>query len=134
MDSADKFDAPSSEWPRGSEPAPPELIDRVRSKGRAVVIVQSGSEELRFLDYMKANANCGGERQDHILLRSDARKIEVIEEFLHGTQFRLGLARNLDPRDLEVHVKEFMIRHNRLLALSAEDVGILRQMVRRESM
>jgi hypothetical protein len=78
---------------------------------------------------MQAAANCGGEEYRHILLRPKPRKIEVIEEFLHGTQFSIGLTGGLDTRELEIHVKHFMIRHRRLLALSEADVEILRQML-----
>jgi hypothetical protein len=95
-----------------------------------MVMAMEGLDELRFLDHMGAAASCGGDDYRHILLRPNPRKIEVIEEFLHGNQFDLGLISHVEnaPR-LEVHVKQFMIRHHRLLGISAEDVRVLRRML-----
>jgi hypothetical protein len=74
---------------RAVEPASEHLLAAVRSKGRAIGFALPGSDELRYLDYMRANANVGGEKLTHILLRQDPRKAEVLEEFLHGTQKRI---------------------------------------------
>ncbi len=82
-----------------------------------------------MLDACKANANVGGEKLTHIILLPDARKIEALEECLHGTQFRLGIV----PRDgipyAETHVKRFMIRHATMLGISSRDVEILHRML-----
>lgn len=114
----------------GVERASPELLASV-AKRRTVQIATEGSEEMRYLDYMGAEANVGGEAMTHILLRPNPSKAGVLEEFLHGTQHRLGMIERLGVSGAEWHVKDFMIRHSRLLGLSAEDVRrltILRDM------
>src|SRR5207244_2322485 len=105
------------------------LLDAVRSKGRVVDFALPGSEELRYLEFMEAWANVGGEHMEHMLLREDARRIEVVEEFLHGTQLRLGIIDRLGVRGSEMHVKSFMIRHARLLGVAPEDVAVLHAML-----
>ena len=110
---------------RAIEPASAELLARVQSKGRTVTYALPGSDELRYLDFMQANANVGGEKMTHILLRQDPRKVEVLEEFLHGTQKRIGLIDRIGIDAAEIHVKDFMVRHQKLLGISPEDAGIL---------
>jgi hypothetical protein len=69
---------------------------------------------------------------EDILLRPNPSKAAVLEEFLHGTQQRLGIVDRLGTRGLgsaETHVKDFMLRHQRMLGLSAEDARRL-QMLR----
>lgn len=78
---------------------------------------------------MCANANVGGPTLTHLILRLDARKVEVIEEFLHGTQYRIGLFGRMTPFEAEVHVKRFMIRHSTLLRISTEDLLIINAML-----
>jgi len=46
----------------------------------------------------------------------------VLEEFLHGTQQKLGIIDDIGRAASETHVKDFMIRHQQLLGLGAEDV------------
>jgi hypothetical protein len=114
---------------RGIELAPVSLLARMRGKGRRIEFVEEGSEELRWLDFMGVNANAGGEKLDHILLRAEPRIIEIWEEFLHGTQKRCGLiADTVAMKQAEIHVKRFMIRHRRLIGISGEDAAILEQM------
>ncbi|MFI2813269.1 LysM peptidoglycan-binding domain-containing protein, partial [Microbulbifer sp. JSM ZJ756] len=111
----------------GVEPASPELISAV-SKKRDVVIAQPGSEELRMLDYFGAEASVGGANNTHILLRENPSKAALLEEFLHGTQSKLGITDRLGTSGLgsaETHVKDFMIRHQKMLGLGDEDVQIL---------
>src|SRR5262249_53593476 len=79
----------------GAEPATDELLAAMKAKGRTVAIAREGSEELRYLDHMGAEANVGGENLTHILLREDPTKIAALEEFLHGTQSRLRLIERL---------------------------------------
>jgi hypothetical protein len=118
---------------RGVEPAPPELLEAVQRKGRTVVIAQPGSDEMRFLDYFRAEASVGGETMEHILLRPNPSRAAVLEEFLHGTQFRAGMITDdLSRQAAEVQVKDFMVRHQRLLGLSDEDADILRVLQQRE--
>lgn len=112
----------------GVERASEELIRAISSK-RTVEIAKIGSEEMRYLDYIGAEANVGGEQMTHIILRPDPSKAAILEEFLHGTQKRLGIIDKLGHSGMgsaETHVKDFMIRHKRLLGLGEEDVKILK--------
>lgn len=115
--------------PRGEALASRELIERMRSKGREIVIAGEGTDELRLLDFMGANANAGGEESTHIILRGGPRVIEVWEEFLHGTQVRCKINKRTTERTevvrAEIHVKRFMIRHRRLIGISEGDAAIL---------
>ena len=74
----------------GVEPASADLLGSVAQK-RAVQIVEAGSDELRYLDSIGAEANVGGEAMDSILLRPNPSKAAVLEEFLHGTQHKVGI-------------------------------------------
>jgi hypothetical protein len=111
------------------ERATPELLDAIRSKDRTITIAQEGSEEARYLDFIGAEANVGGETMTHILLRQNPGKSAALEEFLHGTQARLGIIERLGTSGAERHVKDFMIRHQKLLGLGDVDVDILRQLM-----
>lgn len=111
----------------GVEPASDDLIRAVSSR-RSVNFAQPGSEEMRYLDWIGAEANVGGPNVDHILLRPNPSKAAVLEEFLHGTQQRLGIIDELGRAGAETHVKDFMIRHQRLLGLGDEDIRILQQL------
>src|SRR5438105_13766562 len=91
------------ELARGIELAPGSLLERIRSKRRVIAFALPDSAELRYLDIMRANANCGGAELRHIILRSEPRKIEAIEEFLHGTHVRNGLERRPDLHELQAH-------------------------------
>lgn len=114
---------------RCDEPATTELLDAIQRKGRTIVIAREGSEERRLLEWFNANANVGGETLRHIILLPDARKVEAEEEFLHGTQFAMGIVEREGLVFAETHVKRFMIRHARLLGISAKDVDILWRML-----
>ncbi|MBV9507386.1 MAG: hypothetical protein JO323_20525 [Acidobacteriia bacterium] len=83
---------------------------------------------MRYLDTVGAEANVGGPNMDHILLRPNPSKAAVMEEFLHGTQHKLGIIDQLGPAGAETHVKDFMITHQKLLGLSDEDVARLVQL------
>ncbi len=110
------------------EPASPELISAI-SKKRDVVIAKPGSEELRMLDYFGAEASVSGVNNTHILFRENPSKAAMIEEFLHGTQSRLGITDRLGTSGLgsaETHVKDFMINHQKMLGLGDEDIQILK--------
>jgi hypothetical protein len=56
-----------------------------------------------------------------LLLRPDPRKLEVLEEYLHNVQRKIGIDSKLTPHQMELHVKEFMLRHKTLLGLDADD-------------
>jgi hypothetical protein len=111
----------------GVEPASSELLTAIGNK-RALTIATAGSEELRMLDYFGAEASVGGVKNSSIILRQNPSKAAALEEFLHGTQSHLGIVDRLGTSGLgsaETHVKDFMIRHQSMLGLSAEDVRIL---------
>lgn len=108
------------------ERASPGLMASIRRHGRTIMVAQPGSDELRYLDYMGAEANVGGPGMTNILVKGNPGKAAVLEEFLHGTQSRLGVIDRLGPARAECHVKDFMIRHRSLLGLCDEDVEILR--------
>jgi len=116
----------------GVEQASTELLASVGRK-RSVVIAQPGSDELKMLDYFGAEASVNtaenGILNGSIVLRQNPSKAAVMEEFLHGTQARLGVIDRLGSSGLgsaETHVKDFMIRHQRMIGLSNEDVTILK--------
>ena len=118
----------SSKSLEGIEKATPKLISAIEKKGRTVVIAKEGSEELRFLNFFNAEANAGGVGNAHIILRENPSKAALLEEFLHGTQSRLGIINKLGDVGAEIHVKGFMIRHHRMLGLIDEDVEILKML------
>ena len=64
------------------ERASPELLASIERHGRTVTVAKPGSEELRYLDYMGAEANVGGPDMAHILVREEPGKAAVLEEFL----------------------------------------------------
>ncbi|MEW6747376.1 MAG: hypothetical protein AB1486_31985, partial [Planctomycetota bacterium] len=93
------------------------LLQAIQRHGRTIDIATPGSEELRYLEAMGAEANVGGPTHLHILLREDPSKAAALEEFLHGTQSRLGIIERLGVQGAEAHVKSFMERHKKLLGL-----------------
>lgn len=110
-----------------AERASDQLLDAVASK-RSLRIARPRSEELRMLDYFGAEASVGGESYSSIILRRNPSKVAVLEEFLHGTQARLGIVDRLGRSGLgsaETHVKNFMIPHRSMLGLSNDDVAML---------
>ncbi len=94
-----------------------ELLDSMRQHGRTIKFAGEGSEELRYLNAMGAEANVGGPGHLHILLRENPSKAAALEEFLHGTQSRLGIIDRLGVDGAEAHVRSFMWRHRNLLGL-----------------
>jgi len=82
-----------------------------------------------MLEYFGAEASVGGEDMAHILLRENPSKAAILEEFLHGTQHKLGIIDDLGRPNAEAHVKDFMIRHQKILGLSDEDVEILKKLM-----
>ncbi|WP_313674468.1 SpvB/TcaC N-terminal domain-containing protein [Mycolicibacterium sp.] len=109
----------------GVETASQELIEEI-SKRRDVTWAEPGSEEMRYLDAIGAEASAGGDK--FILLRRNPSKAAALEEFLHGTQSRLGIIDRLGRAGAETHVKDFMIRHKKLLGLGGEDVSRLQKL------
>ena len=76
-----------------------------------------------------AEAGCNDEDYQHIIFRENPGKAVVLEEFLHGTQHRLGIIDAIGRGAAEHHIKDFMIRHRRLLGLGDEDVEILKELM-----
>jgi hypothetical protein len=111
----------------GVEKASAALIATVAAKRN--LRLASTPDELRYLEYIGAEANVGGENLSHILVKDPPGKAALLEEFLHGTQYKLGLVKGVgDLAFAEWHVKDFMVRHAKLLGLGEEDVTILRQL------
>lgn len=81
------------------------------------------------------DAFASGKGLTDITLSSNPLLVEVLEEFLHGTQVRLGIAPRYHPSlwsvtdriRVESHVKNFMLRHQKLLGLSGRDVKLVQQ-------
>lgn len=115
--------------PRGETLAPPALLEKMRTRGRTIVIAEDDSEELGLLRSMNANANVGGADLTHIILRADARLIEAWEGYLHGVQQSCGVIEALGYDAAEVHVKRFMIRRRIALGLAEKNVAVLRRML-----
>lgn len=69
------------------------------------------------MDAMGAEANVGGAGHCDILLRERPTKAAALEEFLHGTQDKLGIIDRLGIEGAEDHVSSFMERHAKLLGL-----------------
>ena len=78
---------------------------------------------------MGAEGSTNTATPNHILIREDASKSTLLEEFLHGTQNKLGIVNRLTSQGAEVHVKDFMIRHAKLLGLdNSADLRLLQQL------
>ncbi|MDR2091719.1 MAG: hypothetical protein LBP58_00120, partial [Azoarcus sp.] len=115
----------SSNALKGVEPASQELIDAVAKK-RFITWATEGSDAKRFLDLRGAEAAAFG--TEDIILRHNPSKAAVLEEFLHGSQQKLGIVDRLGTSgagSAETHVKDFMIRHQNILGISQEDATIL---------
>ena len=93
------------------------LLDSLKRRGYDV---QQSADVQKYLNLRGANAATF--LQKDILLKMDPRKVEVLEEFLHNVQHRKGLTSKMNPVQLEIHVKDFMIRHKKMLGLSPGDV------------
>lgn len=94
-----------------------ELLDMMRAHGRTITTATEGSEALRFLDTFSAEASAGGEGRLSIILRENPSRVAAMEEFLHGTQTRLGIVERLGREGAEEHLADFMARHRKLLKL-----------------
>lgn len=112
--------------------ASPELLNSMKAKGRTFVIAAEGSEELAYMEKMKVNALVRGEGSTEIWLKERPHKIAALEEFLHGSQAKHGWLTVMPEEIAEVKVKDFMLRHQRLLGLSENDCSVLKVMKQRE--
>lgn len=106
----------------GVERASDDLMSAVGSRRD----LRTGDDIVRLLDSQGAEAAMF-DGTDLILHRPNPSKAAILEEFLHGTQSRLGLT-NQPDFNAESHVKDFMIRHQKALGLGAEDVSRLQQL------
>lgn len=113
----------------------PELLDAMRTKGRIVDIAQPGSKQAKALQATSAEASYTYtiEGEHIITLPPDAPKIAALEEYLHGTQKKLGILDLIEhPTMAEFEVKDFMIRHSRMLGLDENDIKVLEALKLRE--
>lgn len=62
------------------------------------------------------------------MLKEGSPKIAALEEFLHGTQKRIGLLDKEGFEIAEIRVKDFMVRHAHLLGLSENDKRVLNRL------
>ncbi len=115
--------------------ATPELLDAMVRKGRTVDIAETGSAQAKALEATAAKASYTYtiDGKHIITLPPNAPKIAALEEYLHATQKKLGiLDRAEHPTMPEVEVKDFMIRHSRMLGLTENDVQVLETLKRQE--
>jgi len=107
----------------GVERASQSLLDAIGRK-REITWATPGSGAERYLN-MRAAEAAAFPPDPAILLRSNPSKAAALEEFLHGTQSRIGVIERLGKSGFgsaETHVKNFMIRHQNMLGLGTEDV------------
>jgi hypothetical protein len=113
---------------RQTQAASSDLIDSVSSK-RNLFVAQAGSDDLRFLEIVGADAAAGGPGNLSIIVRGEQpQKLTLIEEFLHGTQSKIwgdpdtGVATTAFR---EWHVRDFMYRHQSMFAWDADELSVL---------
>lgn len=92
-------------------------MDALRARGYTI---DQSDDVQRLLDAQGANAATF--LVNDLLLRRDPRKVEVLEEYLHNVRRRLRLDEKWTRWELELHVKDFMVRHRTLPRLTAGDV------------
>lgn len=114
--------------------ATPELIQAVESKGRTVSIGAPGSPLWDHLEAVGAEAKVTYPGCMDIVMRQGAKKAALLEEFLHGTQAKIGIfdSPEIPYQFAEIHVKDFMVRHSRLLGLNENDLVLLKELKRLE--
>jgi hypothetical protein len=110
---------------RPNELVPQALVKKLEARGYAI---WQDEESERYLDARGANASTYLTKD--ITLRRDARRLEVLEEYLHNVQNRIGIIKGHEPGanlDYEIHVKDFMLRHQKLLRINDDDAEWLRE-------
>ena len=50
----------------------------------------------------------------------------MLEKYLHNVQKDIGLLNEMTPDQMEIHVKEFMLRHKKMLGFSDTDAQWLK--------
>lgn len=108
--------------------ASPELLSGMERKGRVFVFAAPDSEEMIYLNQMGARALVRGAERTEIWVMQDPEKIAVWEEFLHGTQSKHGWFDHMPVEIAEVRVKDFMLRHPKMLGLVDNDCRVLKQL------
>lgn len=104
--------------------AEPDLLKTMaKNARREVTLVEPGSDMDRYMTFMNASGLADGTK---IFLKPGTTKIATLEEYLHGTQFLHGWRGKIPDEILEVKVKDFMIRHHKLLGLEPGDVDYLK--------
>lgn len=104
-----------------------DLLKAINDKGIPIRFATS-KQELGHLSSVNASAVYRILEDGHeIVLPANPRKIQAIEEFLHSTQRKIGLLDDPEvPRQIaEVHVKDFMLRHSKMLGLTDNDVQVM---------
>lgn len=106
------------------------LVKKLEEKGWTVVVARKGMEEFKYLTSQGAEASVAEGFPKHIIIKDTATKSALLEEFLHGTQLKRGLLEKYGSHQaLEVHVKDFMLRHAKLLGLdNPNDIKFLQQL------
>ncbi|MBO1323493.1 RHS repeat domain-containing protein [Acanthopleuribacter pedis] len=147
--SAVRFDILRQEGPiRGGEPVNPKLLHDLQNRPgpnnkhgnkswKSVKVYEMTKKDIKDDLWDEGDTvNADWISYSHtIRVRKDVRNIELIEEWLHSVQerdlyFREAIGERPPsftpyPRE-EVHVKDFMIRHRRILGISDEDAERLR--------
>jgi RHS repeat-associated protein len=103
-----------------SRPANPSLIPKLKAKGW---FIDQGATAQRHLDEIGALGRHLGDQR--MMLPQNPKQLAVLEEFVHGTQAKIPKLDSVTGYAREIHVKDFMIRHRKLLGLTEEEVGIL---------
>jgi ankyrin repeat protein len=113
-----------------AKPVDQHLISQMEKKGWTIVVAKPGSEDYRYLTQIGCDASINTAVLKHIVIKEGAPKSALLEEFLHGTQLSLGmLMKYKNPQVLEVHVKDFMLRHVKLLGIdNPHDIRLLKQL------
>jgi hypothetical protein len=113
-----------------AKPADQALINKLSKKGWKIDVARPGTDDWRWLTMVGADASFNTGVPKHILIKEGAPKSALLEEFLHGTQANLGLLKKYGTHQaLEVHVKDFMLRHVKLLGLeNPHDISLLEQL------
>lgn len=111
-------------------PVDQKLIDTMKSKGWQIEIVRPGTDDYRYFTKYNIDASINTGVPKHILIKEGAPKSALLEEYLHGTQLKLGLLEKYGSREaLEVHIKDFMIKHSKILGLdNPHDIKLLQQL------
>ncbi|MCX8139015.1 MAG: hypothetical protein N3E46_04980 [Gemmataceae bacterium] len=112
-----------NEGARATELANEALLNKLRARGYTI---DQSAEVQRYLDQRGANAATFLNKD--LLLRPDARKIEALEEYLHNVQQDIGLLNKMTPAQMEIHVKEFMLRHKKMLGISDADGSVAQEL------